>query len=424
MPQLKPTQAIDAAKLAPMTHALIGHEQGLGKTILGAQQLRPGSVVVCPSSVILNWVKELSIWRPELKVQPILRNKDEVHVDTEVLVISWGMLNTHPGVPVPYVLVGDESQNIKNREAKRSRKFAELARDADEVYLLSGTPMPNRTRELWTQLRCLKATDLSYAEFTRKYSDAHQARFGWDDSGASNVDELRDLLNTVMVRRDKTDPQIAAELPPKVHQIIEIDAPVSRAEREIALSAAQAIRTVGHLDAKTVPFEEQATFRKDSGLRKIKDVIDFCHDLLNNERKLVVFAHHKEVIAAYMKAFKAAGYAPVRIDGSSSVGSRQHAVEQFQDPDSDCRVLVGNIIAAGTGITATAASSLVFGEIDWVPGNNAQASDRVHRYGQGADCVNIYYIVARDGIDHRLLEALLEKEETINQVVTTTTEEG
>jgi SWI/SNF-related matrix-associated actin-dependent regulator 1 of chromatin subfamily A len=416
--ELRNFQSADVAKLQDRSFALIGHEQGLGKTVItSVAKVRPGTIIVCPSSLRLNWEREINVWRPDIKdIQIIRKRTDELSDTAEVVIVSYDLLS-HIDLPAPFVLILDESQAVKNRKAKRSQKCAELAQYADEVFLLSGTPFPNRPRELWTQLRLLRATELSYYDFAREYCAGHKTRWGFDDSGISNIEGLRELVNSVMIRREKKD--VLKELPAKTHQIIEIEGNVSAAEQALAERAADAIRQHGKLDTDTVSFEELSEYRRLTGERKIADVIKHVRDLLEGGQKVVLFAHHKDIIAEYARELE--DFSPVVVTGDTQLEARQAAVDSFQGDDKT-RLFIGNIIAAGTGITLTAASLVVFGEIDWVPGNMAQAADRVHRIGQ-EDAVLIQYIVTRSGLDHRLLEALLEKEENISAVIQPTEED-
>lgn len=412
MPTLRPFQAEDVKTLKAMPYALIGHQQGLGKTIITSQIIRVGTTIVCPSSVMLNWEKELRVWRPDLKTQVIRSSKEDLLPDTEVIIVSYGLLvRMADKLPACFTLVGDESHNLKNRQAKRSQVFAQFAKHADNVYLLSGTPMPNRTKELWTQLRILRATDMSFSAFTKRYSGAHQGHFGWFDDGATNLEELRDeIMSKVMVRRLKAD--VLKELPPVTHQIIEVEHPLTKKERDLA----EAIREHGPDAILSIPFEEMSTYRRLTGERKMGDVIEHVRGLLESGEKVVLMAHHRDIIDNYCESL--AEFNPVKITGDTSPDARQAAVDTFQE-DDQCRLFVGNIIAAGVGITLTASSQVVLGEIDWVPGNLDQAIDRVHRIGQ-TEAVVAQYIVTRDGLDHRMLESLLEKADNINTVVQAT----
>jgi SWI/SNF-related matrix-associated actin-dependent regulator 1 of chromatin subfamily A len=123
-----------------------------------------------------------------------------------------------------------------------------------------------------------------------------------------------------------------------------------------------------------------------------------------------VFAHHKEVVAKLAEAL--AEYNPVMITGDTPVASRQDVVDKFQTDDR-CRVFIGNIQAAGVGLTLTASSTVIFAELDWVPGNITQAEDRCHRIGQ-RDSVNVYHCVVDGSFDQHLAQTIVDKQDIID----------
>ena len=125
MNQLLPFQAQDIAILETRTAALIGHEQGLGKSIIGSMLAKVGTIIVCPSHARLGWAKHLRIWRSDLTVQVIRKRTDDLLGDTEVVVISYDMLG-HVELPAAHVLVVDEIHYCKNKDAKRSQAVAKI----------------------------------------------------------------------------------------------------------------------------------------------------------------------------------------------------------------------------------------------------------------------------------------------------------
>ena len=410
MNQLRDFQDEDVQVLNPLPFALIGHEQGLGKTIIASQLdgFMPGTLVVCPASLRLNWEHELRVWRPDLSTQVLSKKTDKYDGNSDVMITSWNLL-ADLDLPACFTLVGDESHYMKNRSAARSKTFAKFAKHADRVYLMSGTPMPNRTRELWTQLKVLRATDMSYSAFTKRYSNARQTRFGWDDGGASNLSELKELVGKVMVRRLKKD--VLKELPPKQFQIIELDGKVSAAEREFA---DEIIDASGHirLDPKTTSFERLSLFRHETGLAKLKPAIEHIKMLFETNEKIILFGHHKDIVDQLMTSFNSMN--PVKIVGGMSDAQKEASKEAFQN-DDDVRLIIGSE-AMYEGWTLTAGALVVFVELNWVPGRMAQAADRAHRIGQ-LDSVLVQFLVIRDGLDHRILESNFEKLTNIAEVI-------
>lgn len=125
--------------------------------------------------------------------------------------------------------------------------------------------------------------------------------------------------------------------------------------------------------------------------------------------KVVIFVHHHDVVAALAQEF---GDSCVTLTGEDSIEKRQIAVDRFQT-DPTCRVFIGSLKAAGVGITLTAAHHVVFGELDWVPGNMSQAEDRCHRIGQ-KDNVLVQHLVLEGSLDSRMARVLIEKQAVID----------
>ena len=145
---------------------------------------------------------------------------------------------------------------------------------------------------------------------------------------------------------------------------------------------------------------------------KLNNIIDWVNDFLESGEKLVLFAVHKFVINEVIDKFKKIA---VKIDGSVSMGDRQKAIEQFQNNKS-VRLFIGNIKAAGVGITLTAASSVAFLELPWTPGELEQAIDRVHRIGQ-KNAVMCYFLIAVNTIETRIAQLLDKKRKILDSVL-------
>jgi len=156
----------------------------------------------------------------------------------------------------------------------------------------------------------------------------------------------------------------------------------------------------------TYSFEEIARARKEVAIAKVPAFIDYATDVIESEGKVVIFAHHLEVVSALMEGFKE--FNPVRVTGDDSVEDRQIAVETFQN-DLNCHVIIGTIGAMGVGLTLTAASTVIFCEMSWVPAEMSQAEDRCDRIGQHYP-VNVIHVVLDGSIDQHLAEVLIEKQ--------------
>jgi len=285
------------------------------------------------------------------------------------------------------------------------------------VIALSGTPIVNKPIEAYNALRLIRPEVFSSSQYyIQRYCDPKWNGFGLDTSGASHTQELHELLTgTVMIRRLKRD--VLPQLPPKVRSFVPVQLH-NREDYRLAeedfigflreTKGAEAARRASNAEA----LAKIEALKQLSVQGKLAESIDWISDFLENGEKLVVFAVHKFVIEALMQKF---GKIAVKIDGSVSLSERNKAVEAFQGNDK-IRLFVGNIKAAGVGLTLTASSNVVFLELPWTPGDLSQAEDRCHRIGQ-KDSVNIYFLLAPDTIEERLAHILDSKRKVLDAVL-------
>lgn len=302
---------------------------------------------------------------------------------------------------------------------------------------MTGTPIPNRPIEGFPLFHYLAPDEFrSFFGYAKRYADAQNNGYGWDFSGSSNLGELQEKLRaSIMVRRLKKD--VLTELPAKRRAVIEISAngasKIVAAEQRawqahqdqiealrIAVELAKASEdpavyadAVDNLkEAAQAAFTEMSKLRHDTAVAKIPYVIEHLRNAIEDGSKVVAFAHHLDVIKALGDEF---GSAAVSLYGGVSMTDRQAAVDRFQS-DPSCHVFIGGIIAAGVGSTLTAASHVVFAELDWVPGNVSQAEDRCHRIGQ-RNCVLIEHLVLEGSIDARMVHTLVAKQTVLDEAL-------
>lgn len=412
---------------------LIADEMGLGKTIQAIGMINADAslkkiIVVCPASLKINWMREMNKWLVRPMTVGIAGKKFPSFCD--VVVVNYDILGKYEAYiqAVEWdMVVLDEAHLIKNPKAKRT--VAALAIKARRRAHLTGTPIVNRPAELFTIIKDLHPR-WSYKFFNRYRRTTNQQR----------LNELNRILReTIMVRRLKAD--VLTELPPKVRQVVEIDVSDDKAlqaqvskeraayeeymrkkeEAELALELAKVSESeaeykaaVDAMNGISVAFEEISLVRHETALAKVPAAMSVLDEQImgDDPKKLVIFAHHTDVVAAIMAGCQERGWNPVRVTGQDSMEARQKAVDRFQ-VDPNCFVFVGNIKAAGVGLTLTAASDVAFFELDWVPGNVTQAEDRCHRIGQ-KDSVFVRHIVLSDSLDANMAKTLVEKQAIID----------
>jgi len=405
--------------------ALIADEMGLGKTIQAAAwlQLHPEkrpAIILCPASLKLNWAKEIrETLSTKDKVQ-ILQGTKPYSITEDIIIINYDILNSWVETLQainPQVLIIDEMHYVKNSSAIRTKATKKLTKGIPHVIALTGTPIVNRPIEGFNIFQILDRNLFpNFWTYVHRYCGARHNGWGWDFSGATNKEELNQILtSTIMIRRRKAD--VLKDLPEKLYSFIPMELSNETEYRVAEEEFIQYLRlTKGKEAAEKAKKAEHLV--KIEALKqlavkgKLKQAINWIRDFIEDGNKLVVFAVHKEVIHQLMKEFKEIA---VKIDGSTSIPERHKAVEAFQS-DPNIKLFIGNIQAAGVGLTLTAASAVAFLEFDWVVGNHMQAEDRCHRIGQ-KDTVNIYYLIAAGSIEEKLVSLLAEKTKVIQTIL-------
>ena len=407
-------------------NAMVADSMGLGKTAqaLAYLQLHPElrpAIVVCPASLKYNWRNECEMWLETDDTIEIINSGKSHKLEADITIINYDILNKWKSEIKNTnikIIIYDESHYIKNQNASRSKAAKDISASAPHRILLTGTPVLNRPNELWNQLQIIDPIAYSDKNFFRwhlRYTDATKGEYGWDFSGASNIEELAENLKHVMIRRTKD--QVLPELPDKRKSAIIV--PITnrkdyrKAESEFFSWVAE---QKGLAAAKRASRVEQLTkieyLKQIAAAGKMKAAIEWITDFLESGEKLVVFATHKATIHALEREF---GTLAVKIDGSVSVEARQAAVDGFQN-DPKVKLFIGNIKAAGVGITLTSASDVIFLELPWTPADLEQSEDRVHRIGQ-KNAVNIYYLLGDHTIDENIAIMLESKKKVIDGIM-------
>ncbi|NXK10249.1 ZRAB3 endonuclease, partial [Herpetotheres cachinnans] len=406
-------------------------QMGLGKTIQAIAisyyyKNEWPLLIVVPSSLRYPWVDEMEKWIPELSPDDIsvIQNKTDIgRISTsKVTILGYGLLTSDAQTLVDTlyrqnfkVVVIDESHYMKSRNATRSKILLPVVQKALRAILLTGTPALGRPEELFMQIEALFPGRFgTWSQYAKKYCNARVRFFGkrahWDCRGASNLEELHQLLSEIMIRRLKND--VLTQLPPKVRQRIPFDLPQAAA-KNLNTTFAEWEKLMRNLnsDATENDFSQVmcliTRMYKETAIAKAGAVKDYIKMMLENDKlKFLVFAHHLSMLQACTEAVIENKVRYIRIDGSVPSSERIHLVNQFQK-DPDTRVAILSIQAAGQGLTFTAATHVVFAELYWDPGHIKQAEDRAHRIGQ-CSSVNIHFLIAKGTMD-TLMWAMLNR---------------
>jgi SWI/SNF-related matrix-associated actin-dependent regulator 1 of chromatin subfamily A len=426
------------------TGTLLGDEMGVGKTVQAAGIINAlGSdanriLVVCPATMRLVWRDELKRWlvRPmSIGVAGVDLVSEQLLARVHVLVVNYDRLGELEQLVTNRrwdLAILDECHLVKNPEARRSQLALKIK--AVRRLALSGTPMPNRPIELYPVLSWLDPEHWPLSnrfQYARRYCGARHTPFGWDLNGSSNAAELGELLrSTVMIRRTKA--QVLPQLPPKLRSVIELDfsadlerlvkAELTAFERWQAGSKnnGDEIYRAGEIhrmnSARSVEWDNLSKARYELAIAKVPLIAGFVRETFaaKPEGKIVIFAHHREVIHRLRESLSTFG--PVILYGGLTAHQKQAAIAAFQT-DPRVRVFIGQIQVAGLGITlAPASSHCIFAELSWVPAEMSQAEDRLHRIGT-QDNVLVQHLVLSGSLDATMARVLLTKQSVLDCVL-------
>ena len=407
---------------------LIGDDMGVGKTIqaLAYAALHPEHhpvLVVAPANVKFNWLKESQKWLGSTYTSAVIRKGKDPVPDTDIVIINYDIVNKQKDALLARgfrTIICDESHYLKNYKAARTKATVEIAQECESVLFLSGTAMSNRPIELWTTLMTLRPNEWGgrWKEYTQRYCDAHHDGWGWKVDGSSNEEELNGKLRDLMIRRLKKE--VMAELPDKIRQYHYVEPTDSEWKKYVNTQNAFMVSLTGDAEgAKGSDVLVALTkLRHMCGLMKVRATVEYVNQyLINNDRPILVFTHHKDVLAQIHEAMLNQDRA-LRvglITGSVAAEKRQEVVEMFQGGHLD--VVLATTPAAKEGLTLTAADTVVFVEREWSPSHEEQAEDRVNRIGQDAETVWAVYLTVSGSIDEKFNNVIEEKRQVIKGIL-------
>jgi SNF2 family DNA or RNA helicase len=412
---------------------------GLGKTVqtlavlLARAALGP-ALVVAPTSVCTNWLREAAQFAPDLQVHGYHGAQRRELLGRlgpgRVLVTSYHLLVRDLELLQPKsfaTLVLDEAQAVKNASAKRTRALRQLR--AGFRVALSGTPIENHLEELWSLFSILSPGLLGSREEFR-------ARFLTPGATAAPpARALARLLQPFLLRRTKD--QVATELPPRT-EILQTVA-LSPAERELyedtRLAIAAQIQRQHDARATTGGASHDLRFAALAGLTRLRRLachprlldptspigssklerfIELLEPVLEGDHRALVFSQFTSYLALVRELLDQRGIAHLYLDGSTPAAERQQRVDAFQGGAAP--VFLISLRAGGTGLNLTAADYVFHLDPWWNPAVEDQATDRAHRIGQDRP-VTVYRLVAQRTVEEQILELQRDKRDLASQLL-------
>lgn len=411
---IEPYQLDGARFLAARSHAFLADEPGVGKTaqairacdMVGARNI----LVLVPASVRVNWLREFDKFSPMDRPGVAVFTRKTAPGADGVTVCSYDMLSDKAvrkslSARQWDVLILDEAHMLKTRSAGRTKAVYGRKGDgvggltgcATFVWRLSGTPAPNHVDELWTHLRSAGLYDRSYYDFVDEFCTGFTSDYGFRITGTKHADHLKALLQPFMLRRKKDD--VIPQLPPIEfeHHVIEpslVDEELyfpdtmfnGNAELRADLAKQNALITDAKargddaLESLRALAPSAGTLRKYVGLSKVPGYLAVIKPELKARKydKLVIGAWHTDLIEWLRRDLREFG--AVTLFGGTPAERRQAVLDKFKS-NRACRVLIVQVRVA-IGFNATAAYRVDILEPSWVPAENKQCIDRVHRIGQ------------------------------------------
>jgi SWI/SNF-related matrix-associated actin-dependent regulator 1 of chromatin subfamily A len=419
--------------LAGRASAILADDMGLGKTCQALLALadRAPAIVVCPAVAKGVWRAEATKWRPDLAVSVLAgRRSFRWPAPGEVVVLNYDILPpaVPEGPPAGLTVIADEAHACKNSKAKRTERMRALVRvalaNAGRAYQLTGTPLLNRPMELYTLISTggpalLRESFGSWNGFVAMFRGRREqvARnvYTWQFDGPRPGDpEVAEALARVMLRRRKED---VLDLPERIVQRIEVN-DIDKSVYALCDSVMGAIEARGMELEEVVTratcggmpgFEDISRMRAACASAKIPHALALVEEYEEAGEPVVVASAHRapvDVIGARP------GWAA--ITGDTSADERTRIEAAFQA--GELRGIAMTIRAGGVAITLTRASRMILVDLEWTPGINSQAEDRIHRIGQGRSCLYQHLVLAHP-LEARIWGLLQEKRDMVAHTV-------
>ncbi len=412
-------------KLAGSKRFILADDMGLGKTtstIIAALETKAKKIlIVCPASLKINWEREIANYSD----RPVfIAEGKKYSTESDFVIVNYDILkNFHDPKDKEISLLEqsnfdlvilDEAHMISNPQAQRTKIINSFVKKIDRVWLLTGTPMTSRPINYYNILNLIESpVAANWMAYAIRYCQGYQFNAGkrkvWNVQGASNLEELRERTSKQILRRLKED---VLDLPDKIISPIYLRLKSKEYEDLMGEYYDWYDNKSEESSSLTVQFSKLMKVRKVIADEKIKNTIEIAENIIDQGKKVIIFTNFTETLQQIHQHF---GKTSVYLDGSCSKIQRQNAVDQFQENEK-IKVFVGNLKAAGVGLTLTSAEVVIMNDLSFVPAEHAQAEDRAYRYGQKNN-VLVYYPLFENTIEGAIYDILSRKKKIINTVM-------
>jgi SWI/SNF-related matrix-associated actin-dependent regulator 1 of chromatin subfamily A len=414
-------------KLVGSKRFILADDMGLGKTtstIIAALETGANKIlIICPASLKINWQREIENYTDR---SVYISEGKKFSTESDFVIVNYDILkNFHDSDPKKRdsslllqsnfdLVILDEAHMISNAQAQRTKIINSFVKEIKRVWLLTGTPMTSRPMNYYNLLNIIESpVAQNWMAYAIRYCQGYQFMAGkrkvWNVQGASNLEELRDRTSKQTLRRLKED---VLDLPDKIISPIYLRLSSKDYEEMMGEYYDWYENKSDESSSLTVQFSKLMKVRKIIANEKVKHTIEFVENIIEQGKKVIIFTNFTDTLQMIHNHF---GKQSVYLDGSCSKPQRQYAVDQFQENEK-IKVFVGNLKAAGVGLTLTSAEVVIMNDLSFVPAEHAQAEDRAYRYGQKNN-VLVYYPLFDNTIEGAIYDILNRKKQIINTVM-------
>jgi len=412
-------------KLVGSRRFILADDMGLGKTtstIIAALETGAKKIlIVCPASLKINWEREIANYSDR---SVFIAEGKKFSTEADFVIVNYDILkNFHDTKDNENSLLKqsnfelvilDEAHMISNAQAQRTKIINNFVKQMKRVWLLTGTPMTSRPMNYYNLLSIIESpVAQNWMAYAIRYCQGYQFKAGnrkvWNVTGASNLEELRDRTSKQILRRLKEE---VLDLPDKIITPVYLRTS-SKEYKDLMGEYYEWLENKKEESSSlTIQFSKLMKVRKVIANEKVRQTIEFAENIIEQGKKVIIFTNFTDTLQMIYNHF---GKQAVYLDGSCNKVQRQYAVDQFQDNEK-VKVFVGNLKAAGVGLTLTAAEVVIMNDLSFVPAEHAQAEDRAYRYGQKNN-VLVYYPIFENTIEGVIYDILNTKKKIIGTVM-------
>jgi SWI/SNF-related matrix-associated actin-dependent regulator 1 of chromatin subfamily A len=412
-------------KLVGNKKFILADDMGLGKTtstIISALETGAKKIlIICPASLKINWQREIANYSDR---SVFLAEGKKFSSDSDFVIVNYDILKNFHDIKDKdnsqilksnfELVIMDEAHMIANPQSNRTKIVNEISKNINRVWLLTGTPMTNRPMNYYNLLNLVDSpVAANWMAYAKRYCNGYQFSVGkrkvWNVTGASNLEELRERTQTHILRRLKED---VLDLPDKIITPVYLRLKSKDYEELMGEYYEWYDKNQEESSSLTIQFGKLMKVRKVIAQEKVKSTIELAENIIEQGKKVIIFTNFTDTLQEIYNHF---GKSAVYLDGSCSKPHRQKSVDDFQENDK-IKVFVGNLKAAGVGITLTSAEAVIMNDLSFVPAEHSQAEDRSHRIGQ-KNSTSVYYPLFENTIEGAIYDILTRKKKIISTVM-------